>query len=389
MNTPGAPSSRPPGVFTSAFLALSLMSLVTYFGVQLLTASFPLYAAQLGADDAAIGLLVGVIATVSLVLRPFAGWWLDRGLVIPALVAGILTYIISAVGYWIAASVAVLLAARAFTGAGVALFVTGGQTLTVSLAPAERRGEALSLYAITHPLAQILAPPIGVAVAQAFGYRWLFAACIAIHLIGLALMWPLRGVRAPARPHTRLRLIHPAVLLPGVWMLALMVTYGAALGLLAVHAARRGLGNPGVVFTAMAVGLLAVLLTVGRVSDRAGRRAMIVPGMALAACGMGLAAVLHGWALTLAGAVMGIGLGLAQPSLFAAGVDLVADEERGRAIATMGLFLEVGIGLGAIGGGVLARSVGTDVMFGVAGMFPALGAVMVWLIPARGSAAQG
>jgi MFS family permease len=387
MNTPGAPSPRSPGVFTSAFLALSLMSFVTYLGIQLLTAAFPLYAAHLGADDAALGLLAGVIASVSLLSRPFVGWWLDRGSVIPVLAVGILTYIMSALGYWLAASVLMLLLARSFTGLGVALFTTGGQTLTVSLAPAERRGEALSLYAVTHPVAQIIAPPVGVAIAQALGYRWLFVLCILIHLVGLALMWPLRGLRAPVRRHSRLRLAHRAVLLPGVWMMALMVTYGAAIGLLAVHAARRGLGNPGVVFTAMAVGLLAVLLTIGRMADRAPRRTLIVPGLALAAGGMWLTAILQGWALVLAGAVIGIGLGLAQPSLFASGVDLVPDEERGSAIATMGLFLEIGIGLGAIGGGVLAQGLGTGAMFGVAGLFPALGAVIAWMTPARGQGA--
>jgi MFS family permease len=370
-----------PGVLTSAFITLSLTSLATYFGVQLLTASLPLYAAGLGADDAALGLLAGVIATVSLLSRPLAGWWLDRGGVIPILAIGIMTYIASAVGYWIAASVAVLLVARSFTGIGVAFFTTGGQTLTVNLAPPERRGEALSLYAMTHPISQLLAPPIGVAVAQALGYSWLFAGCIVIHVLGLALMWPLRSLRTAVRPRDRLQVINRAVLLPAVWMMALMVPYGASIGLLPVHALRRGLGNPGVVFTAMAVGALLVLLTIGRTSDRVGRRAVIIPGLALSAAGMWLTAVLHGWALVVAGFSTGLGLGLAQPALFAFGVDLVPEEQRGSALATLGFFLEIGIGVSAIGGGILARGLGTSSMFGLAGLVPAVGAVMAALTP--------
>jgi MFS family permease len=377
MNAPGAPPQRSPGVFTPAFITLSLTSLATYFGVQLLTASLPLYAAGLGADDAALGLLAGVIATVSLLSRPLAGWWLDRGGVIPILAIGTVTYIVSALGYWIAASVAVLLVARSFTGIGVAFFTTGGQTLTVNLAPAERRGEALSLYAITHPISQLFAPPIGVAVARAFGYSWLFAGCIAIHILGLALMWPLRSLRAAARPRGRLQVVNRAVLLPAVWMMTLMVPYGASIGLLPIHALRRGLENPGVVFTAMAVGLLLVLLTIGRSSDRFGRRAVIVPGLVLSAAGMWLTAALHGWALVVAGFSTGLGLGLAQPALFAFAVDLVPADQRGSALATLGFFLEIGIGLSAIGGGILARSLGTAFMFGLAGLMPALGAAMV------------
>jgi MFS family permease len=251
----------------------------------------------------------------------------------------------------------------------------------VNLAPPERRGEALSLYAMTHPISQLLAPPIGVAVAQALGYSWLFAGCIVIHVLGLALMWPLRSLRTAVRPRDRLQVINRAVLLPAVWMMALMVPYGASIGLLPVHALRRGLGNPGVVFTAMAVGALLVLLTIGRTSDRVGRRAVIIPGLALSAAGMWLTAVLHGWALVVAGFSTGLGLGLAQPALFAFGVDLVPEEQRGSALATLGFFLEIGIGVSAIGGGILARGLGTSSMFGLAGLVPAVGAVMAALTP--------
>jgi MFS family permease len=377
-DAPGGPPPRPPGVFTPAFIALSLASFVTYVSVQFLTATLPLYAVRLGADDAALGLLAGVIALTSLAARPWVGWWLDRGGVVPALALGVLAFTISAVGYWLAASVATLLAFRALTGAGIALFTTAGQTLTVNLAPPRRRGEALSLYAISHPVAQIVAPPVGVAIAQTAGFPTLFAVCVATGLLAVALMWPLRAQRAGGRGRTPLVIVNRAVLVPGVWIMALMVPYGANIGLLAVHAARRGLANPGVVFTAMAVGILIVLVGSGRLSDRAGRAAVIAPGMVLAAAGMWATALLGGWALVVAGVLSGLGMGLAQPALFAYGVDLAPPAARGSAVATMGLFLEIGIALGAIGGGMLGRTLGLGLMFGVAGVVPAAGALLIW-----------
>jgi MFS family permease len=377
--TPGGPMDRPPGVFTPAFISLSLTSFVTYFSLQLLTASLPLYAVRLGADDAALGLLAGSIAIVSLVSRPWVGWWLDAGGTVAALAVGVMLFTVSAVGYWIATSVAVLLAFRAVTGVAIALFSTAGQTLTVNLAPAQRRGEALSLYAVWHPIAQIFAPPLGVTIAYALGYGALFAACTGIGMLGLGFVVRLRGQQVPTTRRRRPPLFNRAVLLPGLWLMLLMVPYGANIGLLAVHAVRRGLSNPGVVFTAMAVGLLTVLLSLGRVSDRLGRHAPAVPGMALAAAGMWGTALFSGPALVLAGAISGLGLGLAQPALFASAVDLAPPEERGSALATMGIFLEIGIGLGAIGGGVLAQAAGLPAMFGVAGLAPGIGAVLLWI----------
>jgi MFS family permease len=369
-------------VFTRAFLVLSLASFITFLSVQLLTASLPLYAVRLGASDAVLGWMAGVIAVVSLVARPWVGQWLDRGGSVAALALGILAFVISAAGYWLAGSVVMLLVFRSLTGLGVALFTTAGQTLTVNLTPPQRRGEALSLYAVWHPIALIVGPPVGVAIAHAMGFPTLFAACMAIGLLGLGLTWPLRTLRSDSEGHRPL-LFNRTVWLPGTWMAFLMVPYGANIGLLAVHAARRGLANPGIVFTAMALGLLAILLSVGRRSDRSARTAIIVPGMLIAACGMWATAVSHGWGLLAGGALSGIGLGLAQPALLALGVDLVPPEDRGSAMATLGMFLEIGIWFGAVAGGLIARSFGTGIMFGLAGVAPAAGAILASTWPRR------
>jgi MFS family permease len=381
-HTPGVPLRRPPGVFTPAFLSLSLASFVTYFSVQLLTASLPLYAVRLGASDADLGWMAGVIAIASLVARPWVGQWLDRGGSVAALMLGILAFALSAAGYWLAGSVVMLLVFRALTGLGIALFTTAGQTLTVNLTPQERRGEALSLYAVWHPIALIVGPPAGVAIAGAAGYPVLFAVCITIGLLGLSLTWPLRTLRSGSTGRRPL-LINRTVWTPGILMAFLMVPYGANIGLLAVHAVRRGLANPGMTFTAMAVGLLAVLLSVGRRSDRTARTAIVVPGMFVAAFGMWAIATLHGWGLLVGGALSGIGLGLTQPALIALGVDLVPPEDRGSAIATLGMFLEIGIWLGAVGGGLVARSFGTGMMFALAGVAPAAGALLAVTLTRR------
>src|SRR3989442_10555975 len=66
-------------IFPRSFFLLGSVTFLAYFSFQLTTASLPLYAVSLGADDAAIGVLTGVIALGSLVSRPWVGQWLDRG----------------------------------------------------------------------------------------------------------------------------------------------------------------------------------------------------------------------------------------------------------------------------------------------------------------------
>jgi MFS family permease len=166
-------------------------------------------------------------------------------------------------------------------------------------------------------------------------------------------------------------------------LLTLNVAFGVNFALLAVHASRRGLVNPGLVFVAHALGVFAAQSVAGRLSDRLGRLAVIVPGLALAAVGLWVTALAAGAWLFAAGALSGLGLGAAQPLLYALAADLVPLEERGSAVGTIGIFHEVGIVVGAVGGGFLGRSVGLPEMYGVAGTVPASGAVVALLATRR------
>src|SRR5574337_797708 len=94
--------------FPRAFLTLWLVTFLGYLIFQLLTASLPLYAVTLGADDATLGLLAGVIALISLLSRPWVGWWLDRGGVRWGMAVAGGFYALSALGFLSSRSVVAL-----------------------------------------------------------------------------------------------------------------------------------------------------------------------------------------------------------------------------------------------------------------------------------------
>lgn len=375
--------------FPAAFVLLWFVVLMAFSGTQLLTASLPFYAIELGADELAVGMMTGVIATVALVTRPFVGSLIDMGHGIAPLMAGALVFALCSAGYWMSSSVAELLALRALSGIAIAMFVTSSQTLAANLAPIRRRGEGMSMMGVASTLAQGFAPSAGVALTQASGYPGLFAASTAAGLVSAALASLLHRLRAAVTPAAavaaagagtavsvrprRRRLFHTGVTLPGLLVVSVMVTFGANFALLAVHAGRRGLSNPGTVFIAHAAGLFLAQVVGGRASDRYGRAAGILPGLGLSAAGMWAIATLPGNWLFPAVALVGMGLGAAQPSLYALAADLVPPHERGSAMATLGVFHEIGIGSGAVGGGLIARAFGLDVMYGVGGVAPAIG----------------
>src|SRR2546426_120614 len=127
-------------IFPRSFFLLWSVTFLAYFSFQLTTASLPLYAVSLGADDAAIGLLTGVIALGSLVSRPWVGQWLDRGGARWSMPAAGSLFAVSAVGFLLSRAVTDLIAFRVLSGVAIALLSTSSQGLAIGMGPGGRRG---------------------------------------------------------------------------------------------------------------------------------------------------------------------------------------------------------------------------------------------------------
>ena len=363
---------RAPSVFSRDFLLLFLSALAFSSSFQLLLTTLPLYASQMGAREAQIGLIIGLFAASSFVARPLTGWQLDRGRRVPVLVAGATIFALSAVGYAAVSSVALLLVVRAFHGVGMATYNTAGQTLVAELAPPSRRGEAMGAFGAANTIAAAMAPVAGMAILLASGYHPLFAVSFYLAagaVVLSALVREPKRIRSGQKPH----LFNRSALGPGVSTLALMFTYGAVASFVPLHALRQGMENPGFYFTVYSAAMVLAQAVCGPISDRLGRMAVIVPGLALTAVGTAANAFLGGWWLLGAAVLFGLGSGGTQPALFALATDNAKETERGSAMATVGMFLEVGISGGAIVAGLLAEQVGLEMAFVCVAASPLLG----------------
>lgn len=371
--------NTPARLWTRDFAVVWLASLFYQIGFQLPWAGLLAYAAILGASPTQAGLLTGLFALMALLGRTVVGWQLDLGRKRLVLVIGALIFVTCALGYALATSVVVLLALRLCNGLGHAAGQTANQALAAETAPPERRAEALAMQLLTLALATGLCPAIGVLIAQAAGYPSMFAVAGLASLVTVFLGLTLR--EPPPRPTGARRLINTAVLRPGLILLALMIAFGAIIGLAPVHAAQRGLANAGLIFLPYATGLALAQLLSGRWSDRHGRAAVILPGLLLAALGIAAVALAAGWWLLPAVALFGVGVGLAQPSLIALAADYVAPSQRGSAIATVGMFLEGGISAGATLAGLIGQLAGLPLAFLTLGALPALAWLSLTMTP--------
>jgi MFS family permease len=333
---------------------LWLASFAFYVSFFLLLPTLPLYLRRLGASDTAIGIVMGCFAVTSMLLRPWTGWGADRWGRWPFMMAGAAVFALAPLGYAVSAGVLTLVAVRLLHGAGMALYPTAAMAMVADVAPPARRGEFMGLFGAAGSIAMALGPIGGGAVLDRLGFPSLFtmAAVTGLLALGLVLATP-ETLTAPAAARFTLRsTLSGAALGPSLIVGCLMLTYGALVTFLPLHAARIGV-NPGVFFLVYALALTVARGPAGRLSDRFGRAPVAATGLAVAAGALAVLALSEG-ALTLAvvGALYGLAGGIAQPALVAWCVDVVVPADRGRAMGTFFTVLELGIAIGAMASGM-------------------------------------
>ena len=144
-------------------------------------------------------------------------------------------------------------------------------------------------------------------------------------------------------------IIEKRVLLPSLILFLCVFSFGVVLTIIPDLSVHLGIKNKGLFFAVFTLSSLGIRLVAGRTSDRYGRVAVLKVAsamMVLAMCTLAFAENKKG---LLASAVLfGTAVGMYSPTTTAWVVDLSLKKFRGRALATMYIFLESGIGVGAL-----------------------------------------
>jgi MFS family permease len=376
------------------FVVLWLATLLFYLGFQLLLPVMPLYATELGAREAHVGLIIGIFALAAMVLRPIAGDLADRLGRRPLVLLGAVIFLLAPLGYAVVRTVPGLLLLRFFHGTGMGVGPTAATVIATDLTPPDRRGAAMGAYGLASAVALAVGPYLGAALVRRAGFTATFLVATVIELGALLLAWtlpetrpvagpaatgaPAPGASAPARGALGRfwrRWFSSAAVFPSGLVLALYVSYGGLATLLPLFAERRQLGNPGLFYTVFALVSLVVRSPAGRLSDRLGRRAVVAPALLLAAVGLVLLGLAASAEMFLASAaVYGVGFGAGQPALLAMTADRVPPAERGRAMGTLYTAWELGIFGGSILLGLSATRLGYEETWWIAAAIAAVGA---------------
>jgi len=170
----------------------------------------------------------------------------------------------SVLAYPLASSPAALAALRLLTGAGEAFFFVGAVTAVLDLAPAARRGEAMSFASLALYVGIGLGPLIGELAIERVGFvaAWVLAATAALTALVMALRVPdtrpedASGEASGSSP--RHRLVHRAGLLPGLVMLTSILGMAGFLTFVPLYAIDIGMDGSRLVLLVFAGTLVGI-----------------------------------------------------------------------------------------------------------------------------------
>ncbi|WP_461139464.1 MFS transporter [Spirosoma pomorum] len=377
--------STGPSLYTFSFWLLSASNFLFSASFSMMIPELPDYLTRLGGREY-VGLIIALFTLTAGVSRPFSGKITDTVGRVPVMAFGSVICFLCGFLYPYLITVWGFLALRLIHGFSTGTKPTATAAYVADVVPATRRGEAMGMLGLFTATGMSLGPAIGSWLANDYSMNVMFWTSSVFALLSILILLRMPETLGNAQPFRfgllklkKEEIFEKQAFKPFVVLLLQSVSTGAILTVVSSLSASLGITNKGLFFTVYTIASLVVRMVFSRTSDKYGRVPVLFVSTLVLVVAMGLLmitdTVLWFW---VAAVCYGLSAGMNSPTVQAWTADLSDEHTRGRAMATMYIALEAGIGLGAVGSGwMLNHIVGAE---GISGAFAlsgllALGAV--------------
>lgn len=343
-----------PGIFTLQFWLLGMSSFLFSSSFNMLIPELPGYLSAMGGAEYK-GFIIGLFTLTAGISRPFSGRLTDRVGRVPVMAFGSLVCFLCGFLYPIFTTVMPFLLLRLVHGFSTGFKPTGTAAYIADIIPANRRGEALGIHGMCMGVGSAFGPAIGSMISQAFSMNALFYTSSFFALLSIVILFNMKEtlvekerLSANAFKITWRDIFEPDVFSPAFVTFLAYFSFGAIATLTPDFSGYLGISNRGMYFMVFTLFSILIRFVAGKISDRKGRIPVTIAGCSILILSMFITGYADSVTSFLTGAAFfGVSMGILSPVLSAWTVDLSSDHNRGRAIATMYISLEAGIGLGA------------------------------------------
>ena len=347
-------------IYTVQFGLVCLSSFLFSISFNMLIPELPAYLSNMGGAQYK-GLIIALFTLTAGISRPFSGKLTDTIGRVPVMAVGSLVCFVCGFLYPVLTTVTGFLLLRLVHGFSTGFKPTATAAYVADLVPAAKWGEAMGIHGVCFSTGLAIGPAIGSTITAHYSINMLFYCSSVFALLSIIILANMKDTLVEKH---RFRLSHLKIgrndifdkrVIPSVVVIFLSyVSYGAILTVIADWSLHLGTTNKGLFFMVFTLTSLLIRFVAGKVSDRHGRLLILKISLSLLAASTVLIAMANSsWLLMLGSGLYGIATGMLSPTATAWTADLSDPAQRGKAMATMYIALEAGIGLGALLAGSL------------------------------------
>lgn len=344
----------PERLYSVKFVLLCSSSFLFSSSFNMLIPELPAYLSSMGGASYK-GLIIALFTITAGISRPFSGKLTDTIGRVPVMAVGSLVCFVCGFLYPVIHTVAGFLFLRLFHGFSTGFKPTATAAYIADIIPANRWGEAMGIHGICFSTGMAIGPALGSMITAHHSINILFYVSSLFALLSIVILMNLKETHPEKQrfhwKHLRIgwnEIIEPQVLPAAITTFIGYLSYGVVLTLIPDWGASLGVHNKGSFFIYFTLASLLMRFVAGKLSDRKGRVVVLkIAYLFLIASAVMIALAKTPLLLTVGAVLYGVATGLFSPAVSAWTADLSLPAYRGKAMATMYISLEAGIGLGA------------------------------------------
>jgi MFS family permease len=375
--------------YQGQFWLLCISNFLFTSSFQMIIPELPSHLASMHGEQY-IGYIIALFTLTAGLSRPFSGKLTDTIGRIPIMAIGSVVCFFCSIAYPYATTVFSFLLLRFVHGFSTGTKPTATAAFVADIIPEHKRGEAAGYLGIFTAIGMSVGPAFGSFLTDAFGIQWLWWSSAIFALLSILILLQLKETLPSERKEkfswtlfkiNRRDIFDKDVLIVFWIMTCISFATGAVLTIISDQTKSLGITNKGYYFLIYTTTALLSRLFFAKTSDKHGRPIVMIWAAACIAVSMFLLAFVPSVVVfSISGVLFGFGFGMGSPTLTAWTIDLSQPQNRGRAIATMYIGLELGIGLGALISGYIYQGHLSKIpyAYSLSAMLATVGLYMSW-----------
>lgn len=341
-------------IYTINFALICLSSLFFSASYNMLIPELPAYLSSLGGAEYK-GLIISLFTLTAGLSRPFSGKITDTIGRKPVMIIGIIVCLVCGFLYPVLTTISGFLFLRLLHGFSTGFSPTAISAYMADIVPKERWGEAFGIQGLCFSTGLALGPALGSIIKMYYSFDVLFYSSSFMAFLSVALIVNAKETlknrqlfNTSVLKISKKDIIAIEVLPSAIVTFLCYIAFGVILTLIPDWSDHLGIINKGIFFIVFTIASLCIRFITRKVSDNYGRKIIIIISLII----LFLAVILIGFlntanGLLIAAVFYGLAMGILSPTLNAWTIDMSDPNHRGKAMATMYIALEAGIGLGA------------------------------------------